>query len=49
VEEEKEPFRFLLGKEHKKDTAGGDAGCLPKKSKFFPYVEFIRSQFCGKQ
>ena len=47
-EPEKEEFKFLLGKEHKKDSAGGDAGCIPKKSKYFPFVEFIRSEFYGK-
>ena len=38
----------MLGVLHKKDNEGGDAGCLPKKSKHYPYVDFIRSQFCGK-
>jgi hypothetical protein len=38
----------LLGHAHLKDTEGGDAGSLLKKSKFYPYVEFIRSPFCGK-
>jgi hypothetical protein len=40
--------KYLLGASHLKDTEGGDAGCQPKKAKYFPYVEFIRSQFCGK-
>lgn len=39
---------YLLGSVHKKDSDGGDAGSLPKKSKHYPYVDFIRSQFCGK-
>lgn len=43
VETVEESFKHLLGKEHIKDSAGGDAGSLPKKSKFFPFVEFIRS------
>lgn len=42
-------FKYLLGKEHVKDTEGGDAGSICKVSAFHPTVEFIRSQFCGRQ
>ena len=42
-------FRYLLGKEHVKDTEGGDAGCICKVSEYHPTVEFIRSQYCGRQ
>jgi hypothetical protein len=37
------PFRYLLGKEHVKDSQGGDAGCLCKTARFHPSVEFVRS------
>jgi len=46
--EPKIEFKYLLGKEHKKDMDGGDAGGLLKTNEFFPYVDFIRSPFCGK-
>ena len=39
---------YLLGSSHRKDSEGGDAGSLPKKCKHYPYVDFIRSQYCGK-
>ena len=45
----KPDFKYLLGKEHKKDMEDGDAGCLLKTNKFFPHVDFIRSQFSGRQ
>jgi hypothetical protein len=47
-QEDQDSNKYLLGTHHIKDTEGGDAGCQPKKAKYFPYVEFIRSQFCGK-
>ena len=46
--EEEDDFKYLLGHAHLKDTEGGDAGSLLKKSKYYPYIEFIRSSFCGK-
>tara|TARA_B110000285_G_scaffold227828_1_gene289771 strand:- start:1637 stop:2014 length:378 start_codon:yes stop_codon:yes gene_type:complete len=42
------PDTFFLGSSHRKDSEGGDAGSLPKKGKFYPYLDFIRSQYCGK-
>ena len=47
-DEAEDTNKYLLGTHHLKDTEGGDAGCIPKKFKYYPYVEFIRSQFCGK-
>ena len=41
-------FSYLLGSTHHKDSNGGDAGCLLKKANYFPFVDFIRSQYCGK-
>lgn len=41
--DEVDEFKYLLGYAHLKDTEGGDAGCIPKKSKYYSYVEFIRS------
>lgn len=29
-----------------KDTEGGDAGLLPKRTRFYPQVNFLRSKFC---
>jgi hypothetical protein len=48
TQDEEDEFKYLLGHAHLVDTEGGDAGCLLKKAKYYPYVEFIRSQFCGK-
>lgn len=48
TQDEVDEFKYLLGHAHLKDTEGGDAGSLLKKSKYYPYVEFIRSPFCGK-
>tara|TARA_B110000305_G_C19312512_1_gene574677 strand:+ start:53 stop:481 length:429 start_codon:yes stop_codon:yes gene_type:complete len=31
-----------------KDTNGGDAGCVEKKSQYHPFIHFVRSQYCGK-
>ena len=42
------PDTFFLGSSHRKDSEGGDAGSLPKKCKYYPYIDFIRSQYCGK-
>ena len=41
-------YTYLLGSVHHKDTEGGDAGSLPKKSSNYPFVDFVRSQYCGK-
>jgi len=38
----------LLGPQQLKDSQGGDSGTLLKKAKHFPFVNFIRSQWCGK-
>jgi hypothetical protein len=46
--DESENFKYHLGHAHLVDMEGGDCGCLLKKSKYYPYVEFIRSQYCGK-
>lgn len=43
LEEAPTAFRYLLGKEHIKDSQGGDAGCLCKRARFHPSVEFVRS------
>ena len=45
---EKLEFKYLLGKEHKKDTKGGDAGRIFKRAENSPTVDFIRSSFNGK-
>ena len=42
-------FKYRLGKEHLKDSQGGDAGCICKPALHHPTVAFIRSQFCGRQ
>jgi hypothetical protein len=49
VEDPTASFKYLLGKEHVKDSQGGDAGSLCKTANFHPYVAFIRSQFCGRK
>ncbi len=45
--EEVEGFKFELG-EHVKDTEGGDAGLLLKRTSLFPEVYFVRTQYCTK-
>lgn len=42
------PFKYRLGTDHFQDMAGGDAGCLMKKAANFPFIDFVRSQFCGR-
>lgn len=42
-------FNYTLGKHRVKDSEGGDAGSILKTSKHFPYVSFVRSQYCGRQ
>lgn len=37
------PFGFVLGKHRVIDSEEGDAGAFLKKSKNFPYVNFLRS------
>ena len=49
IEPGKPEFKFLLGRDHKKDMEGGDAGGLMKTNEFFPFVDFIRSPFSGRQ
>jgi hypothetical protein len=45
----KKPFRYLLGAHPLRDSQGGDAGGLQKTCELFPTVDFIRSNWCGKQ
>lgn len=47
-QDKKAEQKFLLGKYHLKDEKGGDAGSLLKTNKFYPCVDFVRSQFCGR-
>ena len=46
-EEQEESFKYEIG-EAVKDTEGGDAGLLMKRSKYYPEVHFIRTQYCTK-
>ena len=46
--ENQEPT-YLLGKNRPRDTEGGDAGGILRRARFFPVVNFVRSQFCGRQ
>ena len=41
-------LKFALGMPVK-DTNGGDAGLYPKRSRFYPTVNFIRSKYCSSQ
>lgn len=41
-------FKFALGAPVK-DIDGGDAGFIPKRSRFYPVVNFIRSKYCSNQ
>lgn len=41
-------FKYAVGAPVK-DSDNGDAGLLPKKSRFFPFVNFIRSKYCTSQ
>ena len=47
-QDKKAEYKFLLGKYHLKDEKGGDAGSLLKTNKYYPYVDFVRSQFCWR-
>lgn len=40
---------YLLGKNRPRDTEGGDAGGYLRRARYFPVVNFVRSQFCGRQ
>lgn len=42
------PLTYTLGKHRVIDSEEGDAGAILKKSKYFPEVNFLRSQYCGK-
>ena len=46
--EDTKPFNYLLGKNRPRDTDGGDAGSILKKTKYYPQVNFIRSLYSGK-
>ena len=39
---------YLLGKIRPRDTEGGDAGGYLRRARFYPIVNFVRSQFCGR-
>ena len=39
-------FKFVLGAPTK-DAEGGDAGQIPKRCRFYPNVNFLRSKFCS--
>lgn len=38
-------FKYALGAPVK-DSEGGDAGLLPKRTRFYPHVNFLRSKYC---
>lgn len=39
---------YALGPKRPVDTEGGDAGCILRRAKYWPVVNFVRSQFCGR-
>lgn len=38
-------FKYVLGAPVK-DSEGGDAGLLPKRVRFYPQVNFLRTKYC---
>lgn len=42
------PFKYVIGPATK-DADGGDAGIIPKRTRFYPYVNFIRAKYSTSQ
>ena len=41
-------FGFALGKLRFQDKDKGDCGSFCKKSRHYPYVDYVRSNWCGR-